>query len=97
MERPRTVREQAQIEFGCRPMSVTIRVSPNFFRCYDELAQRYLEGVDCAVHVMARERSRVAVLAPHGGRIEGRTSEIARATISTVCTLPAIGVAAERQ
>jgi len=30
------------------------------------------------VHVMPRARSRVAVLAPHGGRIEGRTSEIAR-------------------
>jgi phage replication-related protein YjqB (UPF0714/DUF867 family) len=57
---------------------VTKRVSPNDFRCYDELAQRYLEGVDYAVHVMPRERSRVAVLAPHGGRIEGRTSEIAR-------------------
>src|ERR1700737_3710298 len=47
-------------------------------RCYDELAQHYREGVDYAVHVMPRERSRVAVLAPHGGRIEGRTSEIAR-------------------
>ena len=48
------------------------------FRCYGELAQHYREGVDYAVHVMPRERSRVAVLAPHGGRIEGRTSEIAR-------------------
>jgi phage replication-related protein YjqB (UPF0714/DUF867 family) len=57
---------------------VTKRASPNDFRCYDELAQRHREGVDYAVHVMPRERSRVAVLAPHGGRIEGRTSEIAR-------------------
>jgi phage replication-related protein YjqB (UPF0714/DUF867 family) len=57
---------------------VTKRASANDFRCYDELAQRYLEGVDYAVHVMPRERTRVAVLAPHGGRIEGRTSEIAR-------------------
>jgi phage replication-related protein YjqB (UPF0714/DUF867 family) len=57
---------------------VTPRPSPNDFRCYDELARRYLEGVDYAVHVVPRERSRVAVLAPHGGRIEGRTSEIAR-------------------
>jgi phage replication-related protein YjqB (UPF0714/DUF867 family) len=48
------------------------------FRCYDDLARHYIEGVDYAVHVMPRERSRVAVLAPHGGRIEGRTSEIAR-------------------
>ena len=52
--------------------------SLNDFRSYDELAQRYTEGVDYAVHVMLGERSQVAVLAPHGGRIEGRTSEIAR-------------------
>jgi phage replication-related protein YjqB (UPF0714/DUF867 family) len=57
---------------------VTQWVAPDDFRCYDDLAQRYQEGVDYAVHVMPRERSRVAVLAPHGGRIEGRTSEIAR-------------------
>jgi phage replication-related protein YjqB (UPF0714/DUF867 family) len=47
-------------------------------RCYDDLARHYTEGVDYAVHVAARERSGVAILAPHGGRIEGRTSEIAR-------------------
>jgi phage replication-related protein YjqB (UPF0714/DUF867 family) len=52
--------------------------SLNDFRCYDELAQRYLEGIDYAVHVMPGERSGVAVIAPHGGRIEGRTSDIAR-------------------
>ena len=57
---------------------MTKRGSLNDFRCYHELAQRYTEGVDYAVHVMTRERSQVAVLAPHGGRIEGRTSEIAR-------------------
>jgi len=57
---------------------VTKRSSVNDFRGYDELAQRYTEGVDYAVHVMPRERSQVAVLAPHGGRIEGRTSDIAR-------------------
>ena len=54
------------------------QVSSSDFRCYDDLARHYIEGVDYAVHVMPRERSRVAVLAPHGGRIEGRTSEIAR-------------------
>jgi phage replication-related protein YjqB (UPF0714/DUF867 family) len=54
------------------------RVTPNDFRCYGDLARRYTEGVDYAVHVMPRARSQVAVLAPHGGRIEGRTSEIAR-------------------
>ena len=57
---------------------MTKRSSVNDFRGYDELAQRYTEGVDYAVHVMPRERSQVAVLAPHGGRIEGRTSDIAR-------------------
>lgn len=30
------------------------------------------------MHVVPRERSGVAILAPHGGRIEGRTSDIAR-------------------
>lgn len=57
---------------------MTNRVSLNDFRCYEELARRYVEGVDYGVHVMSRALSRVAVLAPHGGRIEGRTSEIAR-------------------
>ncbi|HEV7610484.1 MAG TPA: poly-gamma-glutamate hydrolase family protein [Steroidobacteraceae bacterium] len=47
-------------------------------RGYEDLAGRYAEGVDYAVHVTRRERSQVAVLAPHGGRIEGRTSEVAR-------------------
>src|SRR3981189_628124 len=53
-------------------------VQSDEFRCYEDLAQRYSEGVDYAVHVRPREHSRVAVLAPHGGRIEGGTSEIAR-------------------
>jgi phage replication-related protein YjqB (UPF0714/DUF867 family) len=53
-------------------------VSADDISCYDDLAQRYMEGVDYAVSLTTRERSRVAVLAPHGGRIEGRTSEIAR-------------------
>ena len=57
---------------------MTNRVTSNDFRCYGDLARRYTEGVDYAVHVMPRARSQVAVLAPHGGRIEGRTSEIAR-------------------
>jgi phage replication-related protein YjqB (UPF0714/DUF867 family) len=45
---------------------------------YADLAARYVEGVDYAVQVQMRQASRVAVLAPHGGRIEGRTSEVAR-------------------
>src|SRR5258708_36716685 len=58
-------------------MPVTKRASADDLRCYGELARRYTEGVDYAVHVTPRARSRVAVLAPHGGRIEGRPSEIA--------------------
>ncbi|HXA36051.1 MAG TPA: poly-gamma-glutamate hydrolase family protein, partial [Steroidobacteraceae bacterium] len=45
---------------------------------FDDLARRYVEGIDYAVHILCRERSGVAVIAPHGGRIEGRTSEVAR-------------------
>jgi phage replication-related protein YjqB (UPF0714/DUF867 family) len=45
---------------------------------YDDLARTHTEGVDYAVHVRRPESSRVAILAPHGGRIEGGTSEVAR-------------------
>ena len=48
------------------------------YLCYDDLAALYTEGVDYAVQILRREQSRVAILAPHGGRIEGRTSEVAR-------------------
>lgn len=57
---------------------MTKRVFASDLRCYDDLARHYVEGIDFAVHVVPREGSRVAVLAPHGGRIEGRTSEVAR-------------------
>ena len=53
-------------------------VSSENLRGFGHLAQHYVEGVDYAVHVASTERSGVAVIAPHGGRIEGRTSEIAR-------------------
>jgi phage replication-related protein YjqB (UPF0714/DUF867 family) len=59
-------------------VSVTAPVSSDTFLSYDDLARNYVEDVDYAVRVTKREQSRVAVLAPHGGRIEGRTSEIAR-------------------
>src|SRR5258708_31683318 len=59
-------------------MPVTKRASADDLRCYGEFGRPDQEGVDYAGHVTARARSRVAVLAPHGGRIEGRTSEIAR-------------------
>ncbi len=48
------------------------------FLCYEDLAARYTEGVDYAVQILRREQSSVAILAPHGGRIEGRTSDVAR-------------------
>jgi phage replication-related protein YjqB (UPF0714/DUF867 family) len=47
-------------------------------RSYADLARRYTEGVDYGVHARASSRSPVAILAPHGGRIENGTSEIAR-------------------
>ena len=53
-------------------------VQSDEFLCYGDLAARYAEGVDYAVQILRREQSRVAILAPHGGRIEGRTSEVAR-------------------
>jgi phage replication-related protein YjqB (UPF0714/DUF867 family) len=57
---------------------VTAPLPSDAFLSYDDLARNYVEDVDYAVRVTKREQSRVAVLAPHGGRIEGRTSEIAR-------------------
>ena len=57
---------------------MTALVTADTFLCYDDLARNYVEGVDYGVHVTKREASQAAVLAPHGGRIEGRTSEIAR-------------------
>ncbi len=53
-------------------------VLSDVFLCYDDLAARYTEGIDYAVQILRREQSRVAILAPQGGRIEGRTSEVAR-------------------
>jgi phage replication-related protein YjqB (UPF0714/DUF867 family) len=46
-------------------------------RGYADLAARYVEGVDYAIRLCAKP-SRFAVVAPHGGRIENGTSEIAR-------------------
>ena len=51
-------------------------VSAHDLRDYEHLAEHYKEGVDFAVHVTTRECSGVAVLAPHGGRIEGRNIEL---------------------
>jgi phage replication-related protein YjqB (UPF0714/DUF867 family) len=47
-------------------------------RSFADLALLYREGLDFAVHVRPCRQSSVAILAPHGGHIEGQTSEIAR-------------------
>ena len=49
------------------------------YRSYSELAQHEVEGIDFRRAVFRRAFSAVAVIAPHGGGIESRTSEIARA------------------
>lgn len=59
-------------------MPVRKPVHSDEFLSYEDLAARYTEGVDYAVQIMRRQQSRVAILAPHGGLIEGRTSQVAR-------------------
>jgi phage replication-related protein YjqB (UPF0714/DUF867 family) len=49
------------------------------YHSYSELAEHEVEGTDFAITVSRRPFSAVAVIAPHGGKIESRTSEIARA------------------
>jgi len=49
------------------------------YRSFSELAQCEAEGIDFRRTVLRRPFSAVAVIAPHGGKIESRTSEIARA------------------
>ncbi len=53
-------------------------VPADSYRGYGDLARAQIEGVDFAVHVRRAESSAVAILAPHGGRIEGGTSAVAR-------------------
>lgn len=48
------------------------------YRCFAELAARHVEGRDYRITVV-RSGSGVAIVAPHAGRIERGTSEIARA------------------
>ena len=48
------------------------------FNSYAELAQHYVRGQDYEISVCYRANSPVAIIAPHGGKIENRTSEIAR-------------------
>jgi phage replication-related protein YjqB (UPF0714/DUF867 family) len=49
------------------------------FRGFSDLAKAQVRGRDYEIEVSPRPTSRVAVIAPHGGAIEPRTSEIARA------------------
>jgi len=49
------------------------------YHSYSELAEHEVEGTDFTITVFRRPFSAVAVIAPHGGKIEPRTSEIARA------------------
>jgi phage replication-related protein YjqB (UPF0714/DUF867 family) len=46
------------------------------YRSFEELAVRERESVDYQIRVHARQ-SRIAILAPHGGKIEPGTSELA--------------------
>ena len=48
------------------------------YRSYNELAAAHREGIDFQVHALHRG-SGIAIIAPHGGRIERGTSELARA------------------
>lgn len=61
--------------------TLTVMRSPvraDSYTCFEDLAREHVEGVDFQVHVREPLGSRFAVLAPHGGRIEGGTSQIAR-------------------
>lgn len=49
------------------------------YRGYADLAAAQVRGRDFEIEVRQRPSSPVAVIAPHGGRIEDGTSEIARA------------------
>jgi phage replication-related protein YjqB (UPF0714/DUF867 family) len=49
------------------------------YKNYLDLAQHEIAGLDYQITVVERPGSGVAVIAPHGGGIERRTSQIARA------------------
>ena len=53
-------------------------VPADHYQGYQDLLRAVREGEDFRVLVEARRAARTAVIAPHGGRIEGGTSEIAR-------------------
>lgn len=49
------------------------------YQGFEDLARAQREDQDYRIRVFAREQSNVALIAPHGGGIEGYTSEIAHA------------------
>ena len=49
------------------------------YRNFGDLARAQVRGRDYEISIRRRARSRVAVIAPHGGKIESGTSEIATA------------------
>ncbi len=56
-------------------------IPADHYRGYGDLSERYAEGVDYAIHVVeppGNATAAVAIIAPHGGGIEGGTSEVAR-------------------
>jgi phage replication-related protein YjqB (UPF0714/DUF867 family) len=49
------------------------------YRAFADLAKHQARGTNYQIVAIPRERTSIAVIAPHGGRIERRTSDIARA------------------
>ncbi len=48
------------------------------YLCFADLAKENVPGVDYRISTIVRPNSHVLIIAPHGGSIERRTSEIAR-------------------
>jgi phage replication-related protein YjqB (UPF0714/DUF867 family) len=57
------------------------------YRGFADLAKHQVRGKDYDIVALSRPASRVAVIAPHGGAIEHRTSKIARAIAGDECHL----------
>jgi phage replication-related protein YjqB (UPF0714/DUF867 family) len=51
----------------------------DIYQSFDELRKHHREGVDFDRVLVTRPRSRIVVLAPHGGRLENHTDAIAEA------------------
>jgi len=60
-------------------MAGDMRRTDAAYTCYAHLAAAHVEGADFQVRIEHRPKSKIAILAPHGGAIEAGTSEIARA------------------